>query len=202
MARMANLILDEVSFSTAFIKLDRKKIYGWSKIDIYDENDSICSLASIADGEHILPSGSVTLASFNSKGEYVEKNTLVGIDNNGDKVEKKPSIYDEGAKMTKTTLNEFLSMNVKSVYQLSVNEGKAELLKLLENGDIYHFPFNYRTDYNADDGYLVTNGGEIFAVIGEKVNLDFIGLENNEEEVVEIAEEKSAEIDDFDFGML
>ena len=97
---------------------------------------------------------------------------------------------------------EFLSMNVKSVYQLSVNEGKAELLKLLENGDIYHFPFNYRADYNADDGYLVTNGGEIFAVIGEKVKLEFIGLENKEEEVVEISEEKSAEIDDFDFGML
>ena len=95
MARKANLTLDGAAFSTAFVKLDRKKVYGWSKIDIYDEGDSLCSLASIADGEHILPSGSVTLASFNTKGEYVEKSTLVGLDSNGKKVDKKPSIYDE-----------------------------------------------------------------------------------------------------------
>ena len=202
MARKANLTLDGTAFSTAFVKLDRKKVYGWSKIDIYDEGDSLCSLASIADGEHILPSGSVTLASFNTKGEYVEKSTLVGLDSNGKKVDKKPSIYDEGATLTKSTLDEFLSVNVKSVYQLSIDEGKDDLLKKLAGGDIYHFEFNYRADYNADDGYLLSNEGEIFAVIGEKVKLEFVGLENKEEEVAEIPEEESTEIDDLDFGML
>jgi len=202
MARTANLTFNGKSYDAGFVKLDRKKVYGWSKIDIYDEKDKTCSLASIADGEHILPSGSVTLAGFNLKGEYVKKSELIGMDSNGKKVDKIPSIYDQGASLTKVDLDEFLSINVKSVYQLSLNEGKEELLSLLSSGDIYHFPFNYRADYNADDGYLITNANEVFAVIGEKANIEFIGLENKEEEVPETVEEESAEIDDFDFGML
>ena len=202
MPRTANLTLDGKSFETAFVKLDRKKVYGWSKIDIYDKDSKSCSLASIADGEHILPSGSVTLAGFNSKGEYVKKSNLIGIDREGNKVDKIPSIYDKSANLTKVTLDEFLSINVKSVYQLSISESKDDLLSLLNSGDIYHFPFNYRADYNADDGYLITNENEVFAVIGEKANIEFIGLENKEEEVPEAVEEESGEIDDFDFGML
>jgi len=202
MARTANLKLDSKSFETAFVKLDRKKVYGWSKIDIYDKDNKTCSLASIADGEHILPSGSVTLAGFNSKGEYVKKSNLIGMDSNGKKVDKIPSIYDKPCKLTKVSLDEFLSINVKSVYQLSLVEGKEDLLKILNSGDIYHFQFNYRADYNADDGYLITNENEVFAIIGEKANIEFIGIENKEEEVPETVEEESSEIDDFDFGML
>ena len=41
MARMASLKLNDKIFSAGLVKLDRKKIYGWSKVDIFDENDQI-----------------------------------------------------------------------------------------------------------------------------------------------------------------
>jgi hypothetical protein len=192
--------MSDKSYSVGLKKLDRKKIYGWSKVDIFDDNDQSCSLASIADGRYVLPSGSITLAGFNPKGEYIAKSSLIGVDEKGKKVEKVPSIFDEPATLTKADLDEYLSLNVKSVYQLAIEEGKEELLGLLEGGDIYRFPFNYRADYEADDAYLLTSAGEVFAVVGKQAKLEFIGLENKEEEVPE--EPEVPEEDDFDFGML
>ena len=202
MARMASLKLNDKIFSAGLIKLDRKKIYGWSKIDIFDDSDQGCTLASIADGQYVLPSGSITLSGFNTKGEYISKGSLIGMDETGKKVEKVPSIFDEPASLTKSDLDEFLSLNVKSVYQLGMEEGKEELLGLLEGGDIYHFPFNYRADYEADDAYLLTSAGEVFAIVGKKAELEYIGLENKEEEVPEEPEVEASEEDEFDFGML
>ena len=202
MARMASLKLNDKIFSAGLIKLDRKKIYGWSKIDIFDDSDQGCTLASIADGQYVLPSGSITLAGFNPKGEYIAKSSLIGVDEEGKKVEKVPSVFDEPASLTKADLDEFLSLNVKSVYQLGMEEGKEELLGLLEGGDIYHFPFNYRADYEADDAFLLTGAGEVFAIVGKKAELEYIGLENKEEEVPEEPEAEAPEEDDFDFGML
>ena len=99
-------------------------------------------------------------------------------------------------------MDEFLSLNVKSVYQLAIEEGKEELLKLLEDGNIYHFPFNYRADYEADDAYMLTSAGEVFAIVGKKAELEYIGLENKEEEIPEEPEAEAPEEEDFDFGML
>ena len=71
MARLASLKLNDKVFSAGLVKLDRKKIYGWTKLDIFDDEDQPCSLASISDGQHVLPPGSTALAGFNKKGEYV-----------------------------------------------------------------------------------------------------------------------------------
>ena len=202
MARQASLKLDDKIFSGGLVKLDRKKIYGWSKVDIFDENDQACSLANISEGQYVLPSGSITLASFNKKGEYVSKSSLVGVDDEGKRVEKVPSIFDEPATLKKTDLDEYLSLNVKSIYQLVVTVGKEELLKLLEGGNIYRFLFNYRADYEADDAFLLASEGEVFAVVGKQANLDFIGMDNKEEEVPDDLESEDLENDDFDFGML
>ena len=202
MARLASLKLNDKVFSAGLVKLDRKKIYGWTKLDIFDDEDQPCSLASISDGQHVLPPGSTALAGFNKKGEYVSKSSLVGVDDNGKRVEKVPSIFVEPATLTKSDLDGYLSLNVKSIYQLAITEGKEELLKLLEGGNIYRFLFNYRADYDADDAFLLTSEGEVFAVVGKQADLEFIGIENKEEEVPDDPEGEDLEDEDFDFGML
>ena len=201
MARMASLTLNNKTYSAGLVKLDRKKIYGWSKIDIFDDNDQSCSLASIADGRYVLPSGSITLAGFNPKGEYIAKSSLIGVDEEGKKVEKVPSIFDEPAALTKADLDEFLSLNVKSVYQLGMEEGKEELLGLLEGGDIYHFLFNYRADYEGDPAFLLENDGEVFVLVGKKIEFEFIGLDGAGALDEEEPETEEVE-DEFDFAMM
>jgi hypothetical protein len=200
MARTASLLLNKQTFNVGFRKLDRKKIYGWTKTEVFDDQNQLCTLATIADGQYVLPSGSIAMASFNDNGEYVSKASLIGVNDQGKKVEKAPSIFDEPVTLKAVDLDEYLSLSVKSVYQLTLTEEKEILIELLDRGDIFHFMFNYRSDYEADDAYLISNDGEIFAVIGKKAKFKYIGLENKEEETPQ--EPEIIDEDDFDFSML
>lgn len=181
-------------------KVDRKKIYGWSKIEVYDENKSKCKLAGLADGTYILPSGSTSLVTLNTKGEIVSKKDMVGLDLNGKPVEKVPSIYDKTVMLREATIDEYLSLSVKSVYQLNISENKESFLKELNSGKIFYFVFNYREDYEGDDAFLLSNGNEIFAITGLLSESEFVGLMDNEKELV-IEESEENEDDDLDFAM-
>ena len=86
MGRTASLIFNNQSFTVDFIKLDRKKIYGWTKTEVFDDQNRPCSLATIADEQYVLPSGSIAMASFNDEGEYISKSNLIGVDKEGKKV--------------------------------------------------------------------------------------------------------------------
>lgn len=199
MARKAEFSINGHSVKAELKKIDRKKIYGWSTIDVFDENGSKCKLAGLAEGQFVMPSGSTALVSLNLKGEAVSKSSLVGVDSAGKKVEKVPSIYDQKVMLREATLDEYLAMAVKSVYQLQIDENKQDLINELNDGKIYYFVFNYRADYEGDDAFLISNGTDVFAITGMSSNLEFIGLEDNEQELVT---EDTAEVeDDMDFAM-
>ena len=199
MARKAEFSINGHSVKAELKKIDRKKIYGWSTIDVFDEKGSKCKLAGLAEGEFVMPSGSTALVSLNLKGEAVSKSSLVGVDSAGKKVEKVPSIYDQKVMLREATLDEYLAMAVKSVYQLQIDENKEDLINELNDGKIYYFVFNYRADYEGDDAFLVSNGTDVFAITGMSSELEFIGLEDNEQELVT---EDTAEVeDDMDFAM-
>ena len=200
MARKAEFSINGLSVMAELKKVDRKKIYGWSTIEVFDQNGSKCKLASLAEGQFVMPSGSTALVTLNSKGETVSKDTLIGVDSDGKKVEKVPSIYDEKVMLREATVDEYLSMAVKSVYQLQVDENKEALLNELNNGKVYYFVFNYRADYEGDDAFLISNGTDAFAVTGMSADLEFIGLEDNEQELVP-EETEAVEDDDMDFAM-
>ena len=123
----------------------------------------------------------------------------MGVDSDGKKVEKVPSIYDEKVMLREASVDEYLSMAVKSVYQLQIDENKEALLADLNSGKIYYFVFNYRADYEGDDAFLISNGTDVFAITGMSTDLEFIGLEDNEQELV--SEETEAVEDDMDFAM-
>ena len=199
MARKAELLVNGQRILAEFKKVDRKKIYGWSSIEVFDQNGSKCTLAGLAEGQYVMPSGSSALVSLNAKGEAVSKSTLGGVDSEGNKVEKVPSIYDQKVMLREATIDEYLSMAVKSVYQLQIDENKEALLEDLNSGKIYYFVFNYRADYEGDDAFLISNGTDAFAITGMKSDLEFIGLEDNEQELV--PEETEAVEDDMDFAM-
>jgi len=200
MARTVEFSINSLSMTAELKKVDRKKIYGWSKIEVYDENKSKCKLAGLADGTYILPSGSTSLVTLNTKGEIVSKKDMVGLDLNGKPVEKVPSIYDKTVMLREATIDEYLSLSVKSVYQLNISENKESFLKELNSRKIFYFVFNYREDYEGDDAFLLSNGNEIFAITGMLSESEFVGLMDNEKELV-IEESEENEDDDLDFAM-
>ena len=199
MARQAEFSFSGTSIEAEFKKVDRKKIYGWTSIEVFDEDGSRCKLAGLAEGSYIMPSGSTSLVSLNTKGEAVSRSALVGVNGEGKKVEKVPAIYDEKVILREASLDEYLSMAVKSVYQLQIRENKESLLHELNSGKIYYFVFNYRADYEGDDAFLLSNENEVFAVTGMSSDLEFIGLDEYEQELV--IDETEEEDSDLDFAM-
>jgi hypothetical protein len=200
MGRKAEFSINGLSVMAELKKVDRKKIYGWSSIEAYDENGSKCDLAGLAEGKHIMPSGSTSLATLNSSGEAINKSELIGIDLAGNKVSLVPSIYDGKVMLREATIDEYLATAVKSVYQLQIDEDKEVLLEALSSDKIYYFIFNYSADFEGDDAFLVSNENEIFVIVGKSADLEFIGLEENEQELM--PEETQDEVEDeLDFAM-
>ena len=200
MARKAEFLVNGRTFMVELKKVDRKNIYGWSSIEAFDENGSKCDLAGLAEGKHIMPSGSTSLATLNSNGEAINKSELIGIDLAGNKVSLVPSIYDGKVMLREATIDEYLATAVKSVYQLQIDEDKEVLLEALSSDKIYYFIFNYSADFEGDDAFLVSNENEIFVIVGKSADLEFIGLEENEQELM--PEETQDEVEDeLDFAM-
>ena len=50
MARKAEFSINGLSVLAELKKVDRKKIYGWSTIEVFDQNGSKCTLAGLAEG--------------------------------------------------------------------------------------------------------------------------------------------------------
>lgn len=199
MAKQAEFIINGSSVMAELKKVDRKKIYGWSTVEVFDENGSKCKLASISDGVHILPSGSSSLLKFNDKGETVSSSELVGFNLEGEKVEKVPSIYDGKINLKEAEIDDYLSLVVKTVYQLNMEDDTA-MLSALKDDKLYSFIFNYREDYEGDDAFLISNGETVFAVSGKVAELEYVGLIDNEKELV-VTEEESTEEEELDFAM-
>jgi hypothetical protein len=63
--------------------------------------------------------------------------------------------------------------------------------------DIYKFHFNYREGYEPNDAFLVSNGNEIFMIVGNIAELEFIGLDNIEPELIGIDDNE----EDFELDM-
>jgi hypothetical protein len=203
MAKKAKFSFNGLSIEADLKKVDRKKIYGWSSIEVYDENKSKCKLAGLAEGKYILPTGSTSLVMLNTKGENISRSELVGLDRSGKRVDKVPSVYDRTVMLREATVDEYLSLSVKSVYQLNIEEKKEDFLKVLNAGKIFYFVFNYREDYEGDDAYLISNENEVFAITGMLSEPEFLGLQDNEQELVaeDIDDIEDTDEGDLDFAM-
>lgn len=204
MARGINLSYNGSDYNLGIKKIDRKKIYGYTVVDVKDDNGSKCGLASITDdGKYILSGGCVGYTSMNKDNEYVANNHIKRLDIDGNALERIPSSFDlDKIELEKTSLEEYLKLHVKSVYELNPNEDGVDmnaLVELLKTEKVLKFSFNYRSDYDDDAAFLLQSNEVVFMVIGSISPFEFVGLEKVvvEEEIMDEDEE-----DDFDFGML
>ena len=178
-------------------KVDRKKLYGSSKKIVKDNNGNECVISDLYLGSKILPRGSISQVLMNSKGHHVSRSELVGFNQNNEKVEKVESIFTLENKCLKVDIDEFLSVNVKSIYQLDIDDEQIDnWKKYFTNDEVYFLVFNYRADYEGDDAYIISNGEHFFITVGKKNEYTYLEQEN-------INLEEEEEIDDeLDFSML
>tara|TARA_B100001758_G_C18167166_1_gene482268 strand:- start:53 stop:655 length:603 start_codon:yes stop_codon:yes gene_type:complete len=199
MGRPIKFNLSGVSLEAEITKVDRSKLYGTSTRVVYDENGEECSLSDLYQGSAILPKGSISQNLLDSKGNYVSRSDLIGFNNLNQKVEKVSSIYSGENNCKKVTIDEFISANVKSIYQLNIENGNLEnWKKCFLNDEIYCFIFNYREDYEGDDAYILYNGSNFFIIVGKQNSYEYLKLNTIS---IDVEDEDSTQDDDLDFSM-
>ena len=129
MGRKIKFNISGVSLQSEIVKVDRSKIYGSVKKVVRDNNNEDCVLSDLYQGSLILPRGSISQVLIDKNGNSVSRSELVGFNLNNQKVEKIPSIFSVDNLCDKVSIDEFLSVNVKSIYQLKIDEEECRKLE-------------------------------------------------------------------------
>ena len=196
MARELIFTLGGADFAAAPVKLERKKIYGWTDTVATDKGGGVCNSAYLSpDDSLIIPSGGLQQGTVDDDGQWLDKAGLVAFGEDDKPLPELPSSFDAPIQLArKASVEEFLDNDWESVYQL-VNEDLAKAV----GEDIYKFEFNFRAGVNHNDAYLINTPGGLFLFAGDRQEFPLLTLA--EETVIDDNEEPEEEIDELDFSM-
>lgn len=198
MAKELQFTLDGASFSAAPVKLERKKLYGWSSIVAQDRDGNICSAAYISPEDSLMiPSGATKLSTVDEAGNIVKKADLQAFDPDGNRLESVPSSFEGVITLErKATEEEFLDHEWASVYQIQNIDLAAAV-----GERIFSFPFSYSGGTSLQEGFLMNCPAGLFLFAGAPV--DFAPVSLGEEAVIDETEEEVVDdIDELDFSMI
>jgi hypothetical protein len=178
MARNLVLVLDGEQSEFGIKALNREDIYGKRKRVALDADGELCSKASLLDdGSLLLKSGMTAQGYFTADGKSYKQAELVAFDTSGKALEKVPSTLGVAQNLSGPLPAEtVLDLRVDSIYQLESEQLGDKLAKSLAAGEIYGFSFNYRDDYSAESGVLLSNENGFFALIGKPVEWEWSSL--------------------------
>ncbi len=205
MAKSFKFQMGSGEYSFEPLKLERKKLYGWSGKLALDRNGDECKTVSLYGQESmILPRGSTGLGSLGEDGRWVEKSDMHYVDIDGNEASLVPSSFAAPVVLEeKVSIETFLEHNITAIYSLQGEENYPDFIKIIQEEEkIYTFEFNYRADYEGDPAFVIENSGELFVLVGKRIAFEMIGL-NDEGILDEIIDENSGnEEDEFDFMMM
>lgn len=196
MAKALTFQIAGCEYAAAPVKLERKKVYGWTNLVATDRYGDTCSFAYLsADDALVIPSGGLKQATVDENGRWVERSELMAYGEDGMPLPQIPSTFDVVVNLNETaTEEEFLDNEWDSVYQLAA-PALAEAV-----GDlIYKFDFSYRGGTCHSDAYLMNTPNGLFLFTGRRQEFPLLTLA--EETTIDDNEEVEEDIDDLDFGM-
>ena len=164
-------------------KVDRSKLYGFKEQVVFDEHESICELATLAeDGKTLIGKGGTGIGQLTADGKWTDKTQLLPVDLEGNEITPVPSSFAAAIDLKQeTTIDDYLNHNIRLIYRLVIDSESAteeELVAQLKDGAILKFPYSYRGGLEADMGFMMMNeADEIFFLVGEATMVDFVGLQ-------------------------
>lgn len=196
MAKELKFTIAGTEYGAAPVKLERKKIYGWSDLVATDKSGDVCDAVYLSiDDALLIPSGGYKQGTVDDSGRWVEKSELTACDEDGNPLPQLVSSFDVTIELKdKVSVEQFLDNDWESVYQLM----NPDLASVVGN-DIYVFDFCYRAGVNHNDGYLMNTPGGLFLFAGDKQEFPLLSLA--ELTVIDEVEEVEEEIDELDFSM-
>ena len=96
MAAALKFSLKGTEYEAVPVKLERKKLYGWTDVVATDASGGTCTTAQVdPDGELLIPPGAVKSALLDADGAWVERSELVAVDENGAELPIVPSSFGQ-----------------------------------------------------------------------------------------------------------
>jgi hypothetical protein len=181
-----------------FKKISRSVLYGKKKRIFLDEQKKECTTAKIDTKYGVLiHSGDASSVYIDDQNNYINKEEISGMDEDGKIVERYLSTLDISQELKKINEQYVLDFNCSSLYQLKEETLEKDLDDSLKNGDFYKFDFNYYSDFNVETGILMKNELGYFALIGKEIEIPWIDKGENIGECFE-----TPELEEIDFEML
>jgi hypothetical protein len=168
----------ELSF--ALNKVDRAALYGHKEVEVRNEDGKVCELATLADdGRTVVGRGGTGLAYISADREWCDKANLKPIGLEGNEITPVGSSFGAPIPLVqKASVNDYLDHKIRLVYHLTSEDDVSQLLEDLNRGTIFSFPYSYRGGLQADAAFLlVADGGKAFMVVGNRVEMQFLGLQ-------------------------
>jgi hypothetical protein len=187
--------LNGLMLCTEPVKIERKKLYGFSKTLVYDEQGCECESASLDKGATgVILKGGIGLGVLSPEGLWVERSTLKAVGVNGQDAPLVQSSYDSIIVLErKVTVNTLLDYCISTFYELP-----GEIAGIISE-DIYMFDYCYRASYEPSSAFVLAAEGTAFMLTGFRAAFEMLSLP--EEVYLNDDEEEIDENDEIDFLM-
>lgn len=185
MAKQIVVTLGGKTSTFDFRKFTRASVQGKVTRRALDPQGEPCGRANVTeDGSLLLLPGMSAQGYFKKSGapgvgEWVPPGDRVGLDPAGRPIEKVSSTLGVEQELEgPVPVEDFLDLDLASSYALDGTEVDAALKKSLDQGEIYRFNFNYRTDYEGQVGYLITGkvDGGIYCFVGSQTDPEWLQM--------------------------
>lgn len=200
MAKTLNFNLGVNRFALSPVKVERKKLYGYTETQAIDPEGCICQQAGIdGNGMTIVPKGATKVGMLTESGEWMSSDELQAMHADGSVALPIASSFDEEIRLdTPASPEDLLRLIIASVYELG-GEGAGELAA--EVGQrIFRFPFSYKGGYEASTAFLLSTGTSVFVLTGELADFPMIGIDD-QGVIDEDYEETEIDDEELDFSM-
>lgn len=167
MPRQLSFKLKKKEYSTFPVKVDRRKLYGWTELMAVDDNGDPCDLLTADEsGKYIIPLSGTGIGIISEKGQWVERSELKTIGADGKQAILFVSSFNKVNELKeKVSPQEFLDYSITDFYELT--DVPEELLKAVGN-DIYLFEYTYNDSYDPSPAFIMAVGHTLFLLIGVK----------------------------------
>jgi hypothetical protein len=195
------VVLGGVELPLELSRVERSDLYGRIEVESLDAKGRPCTLVTLADdGKTLIGTAGTAQAMLTPEGNWIEKSRLIPTDHEGKAITPVASSYAAALPLTETaTIDEYLSHNVRSVYQIGSDADLSPLLEALRAGTIFRFPYSFRGGLEADFGFLLmASDGTAFLAIGTPTQMPFVGLE----EAAALTEDEGEDEGEIDFSMM
>jgi hypothetical protein len=182
-------------------KVDRAALYGHKELEVLNEDGKVCELATLADdGRTVVGRGGTGLAYMSADWHWREKSNLKPIDLEGNAITPVGSSFSAPIPlMQQASVNDYLDHKIRLVYCLTTENDVSPLSEELNRGTIFSFPYSYRGGLQADAGFLLAaDGGKIFMAVGNRTEMQFIGLQQAAALTEDDSDDDETDLMDFD----